>query len=57
MSQPRLLVRLLMNKDSGKNELGSAVAFLSLPGKLSGRPSPVRAEGRRVRKERFLICC
>ena len=56
MSQPRLLIRLLMNKDSGKNELGSAVAFLSLPGKLSGRPSPVQAEGRRVRKERFLIC-
>lgn len=56
MSQPRLLIRLRMNKDSGKNELASAVAFLSLPGKLSGRSSPVRAEGRRVRKERVLIC-
>ena len=56
MSQPRLLIRLRMNKDSGKNELASAVAYLSLPGKLSGRSSPVRAEGRRVRKERVLIC-
>lgn len=28
MSWPYLLIRLMMNKDSGKNELGSSVAFL-----------------------------
>ena len=41
MSQPRLLIRLLMNKDSRRNELGSAVAFLSFPSKLSFRHSSV----------------
>lgn len=34
-----------MNKDSRKNELGSAVAFLYFSSKLPGCRSPVRAEG------------
>ena len=47
MSQPRLLIRLLMNEDSRKNELGSAVAFLYFPSKMPGHPSPGRVEGRK----------
>lgn len=34
VSQPRLLIRLMMNRDSRKNEFGSAVAFLYFFSKL-----------------------
>lgn len=35
----------MMNRDSRKNELCSAVAFLSFFSKLPGCPSPVKVEG------------
>lgn len=57
LSQPQPHFRLIMNKNSRKNELGSAVAFFYFPSRLPPRSCPVRVEGRRVRTEKLLIHC
>lgn len=45
MSQPRLRIRLPMNRDSRKNQAGSAMAFLYFSSKLPENPSAGRVEG------------